>query len=104
MIRQSPPESLVTPWVSLGKPGKCRAKYRCTQDRDHLVGEHEFFLDDGVHVASVLSSGSMMNCSAQPRPSRVLSLTHGSTSHAGGSARQTESTPASLCPVYWPIR
>lgn len=34
------------------------------------------FIDDGVHVASVLSYGAMVNCYAQPRPSRLLRLTH----------------------------
>src|SRR3979490_1242571 len=29
-----------------------------------------------MHVASVLSFGAMVNCYAQPRPSRVLCLTH----------------------------
>ncbi|KZB79219.1 oxygenase MpaB family protein [Amycolatopsis regifaucium] len=45
-------------------------------DLDRVAGTYEFFVDDGVHVASVLSFGAMVNCYAQPRPSRVLSLTH----------------------------
>jgi hypothetical protein len=31
----------------------------------HAVEEYEFFVDDGVHVASVLSFGAMVNCYAQ---------------------------------------
>src|SRR5947209_3226601 len=45
-------------------------------DLDRVASAYEFFVDDGVHVASVLSFGGMVNCYAQPRPSRVLSLTH----------------------------
>src|SRR4051812_2318049 len=45
-------------------------------DLDRVASAYEFFVDDGVHVASVLSFGAMVNCYAQPRPSRVLSLTH----------------------------
>lgn len=45
-------------------------------DLDRVAGAYEFFVDDGVHVASVLSFGAMVNCYAQPRPSRVLALTH----------------------------
>jgi hypothetical protein len=45
-------------------------------DLDRVAGAYGFFVDDGVHVASVLSFGAMVNCYAQPRPSRVLSLTH----------------------------
>src|SRR3954463_7471836 len=45
-------------------------------DLDRIARAYEFFVDDGVHVASVLSFGAMVNCYAQPRPSRVLSLTH----------------------------
>lgn len=45
-------------------------------DLDRVAEAHEFFVDDGVHVASVLSFGAMVNCYAQPRPSRVLALTH----------------------------
>jgi ER-bound oxygenase mpaB/B'/Rubber oxygenase, catalytic domain len=45
-------------------------------DLDRVAQAYEFFVDDGVHVASVLSFGAMVNCYAQPRPSRVLSLTH----------------------------
>lgn len=46
-------------------------------DLDRVERAYEFFVDDGVHVAAVLSFGAMVNCYAQPRPSRVLSLTHG---------------------------
>ena len=45
-------------------------------DKERIARAHEFFLDDGMHVASVLSFGAMVNCYAQPRPSRVLGLTH----------------------------
>ncbi|KDN17750.1 oxygenase MpaB family protein [Amycolatopsis rifamycinica] len=45
-------------------------------DLNRVAAAYEFFVDDGVHVASVLSFGAMVNCYAQPRPSRVLSLTH----------------------------
>ncbi|MEV7092972.1 oxygenase MpaB family protein [Amycolatopsis sp. NPDC051045] len=45
-------------------------------DLHRVADAYEFFVDDGVHVASVLSFGAMVNCYAQPRPSRVLSLTH----------------------------
>ncbi|ASO21239.1 hypothetical protein FHR81_002208 [Actinoalloteichus hoggarensis] len=45
-------------------------------DLDRVAGAYDFFIDDGVHVASVLSFGAMVNCYAQPRPSRVLALTH----------------------------
>lgn len=45
-------------------------------DVGRVASAHEFFLDDGMHVASVLSFGAMVNCYAQPRPSRVLCLTH----------------------------
>ena len=46
-------------------------------DLDRVGRAYEFFVDDGVHVAAVLSFGAMVNCYAQPRPSRVLALTHG---------------------------
>jgi hypothetical protein len=45
-------------------------------DLERVADAYEFFVDDGVHVASVLSFAAMVNCYAQPRPSRVLSLTH----------------------------
>lgn len=45
-------------------------------DEERVARAHEFFIDDGVHVASVLSFGAMVHCYAQPRPSRVLTLTH----------------------------
>ncbi len=45
-------------------------------DLERVAGAYEFFVDDGVYVASALSFGAMVNCYAQPRPSRVLSLTH----------------------------
>ncbi|MEU4770292.1 oxygenase MpaB family protein [Actinosynnema sp. NPDC023794] len=38
---------------------------------------YEFFVDDGVHVASVLTFGAMVNCYAHARASRALTLTHG---------------------------
>ena len=40
-------------------------------DLQRVARAHEFFLDDGMHVASVLSFGAMVNCYAQPRPSRT---------------------------------
>lgn len=46
-------------------------------DVGRIAAAHEFFVDDGVHVASVLTFGAMVNCYAQPRASRVLTLTHG---------------------------
>ncbi len=46
-------------------------------DLDRVARAYEFFVDDGVHVAAVLSFAAMVNCYAQPRPSRVLALTHG---------------------------
>lgn len=46
-------------------------------DLDRVARTYEFFVDDGVHVAAVLTFGAMVNCYAQPRPSRVLALTHG---------------------------
>ncbi|HEX3784960.1 MAG TPA: oxygenase MpaB family protein [Pseudonocardiaceae bacterium] len=46
-------------------------------DPDRIARAREFFIDDGVDVASVLSYGAMVNCYAQPRSSRVLRLTHG---------------------------
>jgi hypothetical protein len=45
-------------------------------DLDRVARTYEFFVDDGVHVASVLSFAAMVNCYAQPRPSRLLALTH----------------------------
>jgi hypothetical protein len=45
-------------------------------DLDRVARAYDFFVDDGVHVASVLSFGAMVSCYAQPRPSRVLALTH----------------------------
>lgn len=45
-------------------------------DLDRVARAYEFFVDDGVHVASVLSFAAMVNCYAQPRPSRILALTH----------------------------
>lgn len=45
-------------------------------DLSRVARAQDFFVDDGVHVASVLSFGAMVNCYAQPRPSRVLGLTH----------------------------
>src|SRR3712207_2477865 len=46
-------------------------------DPDRVARAYEFFVDDGVHVASVLTFGAMVNCYAQPRASRALTLTHG---------------------------
>ncbi|MFD7655985.1 oxygenase MpaB family protein [Actinosynnema sp. NPDC059797] len=46
-------------------------------DPERLARAYEFFVDDGVHVASVLTFGAMVNCYAQPRASRALTLTHG---------------------------
>jgi hypothetical protein len=46
-------------------------------DPDRVARAYDFFVDDGVHVASVLTFGAMVNCYAQPRPARVLTLTHG---------------------------
>ncbi|GAA3463782.1 oxygenase MpaB family protein [Saccharothrix longispora] len=46
-------------------------------DLDRIARAYDFFVDDGVHVASVLTFGAMVNCYAQPRASRVLTLTHG---------------------------
>jgi hypothetical protein len=45
-------------------------------DLSRVARAQDFFVDDGMHVASVLSFGAMVNCYAQPRPSRVLCLTH----------------------------
>lgn len=45
-------------------------------DLDRIADAYEFFVDDGVHVASVLSFGAMVSCYAQPRTSRLLTLTH----------------------------
>ncbi len=46
-------------------------------DPDRVARAYEFFVDDGVHVASVLTFGAMVNCYAHARASRVLTLTHG---------------------------
>ena len=46
-------------------------------DPDRVARAYDFFIDDGVHVASVLTFGAMVNCYAQPRVSRALPLTHG---------------------------
>ncbi|MEV7521501.1 oxygenase MpaB family protein [Streptomyces sp. NPDC091371] len=45
-------------------------------DPERIAGAHAFFVDDGVHVASVLSYGAMVDCYAAPVPSRLLDLTH----------------------------
>ncbi|MGW4115110.1 oxygenase MpaB family protein [Actinosynnema sp. NPDC004786] len=45
-------------------------------DPDRVARAYDFFVDDGVHVASVLTFGAMVNCYAQPRASRALTLTH----------------------------
>ena len=44
---------------------------------DRVARAYEFFIDDGVHVASVLTFGAMVNCYAHARASRALTLTHG---------------------------
>ncbi|MEU4744767.1 oxygenase MpaB family protein [Actinosynnema sp. NPDC023658] len=46
-------------------------------DPDRVARAYEFFVDDGVHVASVLTFGAMVNCYAHARASRALTLTHG---------------------------
>ncbi|RKT54621.1 oxygenase MpaB family protein [Saccharothrix australiensis] len=46
-------------------------------DLDRVARAYEFFVDDGVHVASVLTFGAMVNCYAHARASRALTLTHG---------------------------
>lgn len=45
-------------------------------DLSRVARAQDFFVDDGVHVAAVLSFGAMVNCYAQQRPSRLLGLTH----------------------------
>lgn len=45
-------------------------------DHERVARAYDFFVDDGVHVASVLTFGAMVNCYAQPRGSRALALTH----------------------------
>lgn len=45
-------------------------------DAGRIASAYDFFVDDGLHVASVLSYGAMVNCYAAPVPSRVLDLTH----------------------------
>ena len=35
-------------------------------DLDRVARAYEFFVDDGVHVAAVLSFAAMVNCYAQP--------------------------------------
>lgn len=44
---------------------------------DRVARAYEFFVDDGMHVASVLTFGAMVNCYAHARASRALTLTHG---------------------------
>jgi hypothetical protein len=46
-------------------------------DPDRVARAYDFFVDDGVHVASVLTFGAMVNCYAHARASRALTLTHG---------------------------
>ncbi|GGP75554.1 oxygenase MpaB family protein [Saccharothrix coeruleofusca] len=46
-------------------------------DHDRVARAYEFFVDDGVHVASVLTFGAMVNCYAHARGARALCLTHG---------------------------
>ncbi|MFL6122240.1 oxygenase MpaB family protein [Actinophytocola sp.] len=64
------PESVRAYLVATGKPPEWA-------DLDRVARAYEFFVDDGVHVAAVLSFAAMVNCYAQPRPSRVLAMTHG---------------------------
>ncbi|WP_235926726.1 oxygenase MpaB family protein [Actinokineospora pegani] len=45
-------------------------------DPERVAGAREFFVDDGAHVASVLSYGSMVECYAQVVPAKVLTATH----------------------------
>ncbi|WP_371782665.1 oxygenase MpaB family protein [Streptosporangium subroseum] len=45
-------------------------------DASRIAGAHDFFVDDGMHVAIVLAYGAMVSCYAAPAPSRVLSITH----------------------------
>ena len=45
-------------------------------DADRVAGAREFFVDDGAHVASVLSYGAMVECYAQEVPAKVLTATH----------------------------
>jgi hypothetical protein len=45
-------------------------------DTGRIARAYSFFVDDGVDVASVLSFGAMVHCYAEPRPSRLLNLTH----------------------------
>jgi hypothetical protein len=68
-IPESLPESVRTYLVATDNPPGWA-------DLDRVASAYGFFVDDGVHVASVLSFGAMVNCYAQPRPSRVLALTH----------------------------
>ncbi|MGM1063974.1 oxygenase MpaB family protein [Saccharothrix sp. Mg75] len=46
-------------------------------DPERVARAYDFFVDDGVHVASVLTFGAMVNCYAHARTSRVLTRTHG---------------------------
>ncbi|MEU7482242.1 oxygenase MpaB family protein [Lentzea sp. NPDC042327] len=46
-------------------------------EADRVARAYDFFVDDGVHVASVLTFGAMVNCYAHARASRALTLTHG---------------------------
>lgn len=46
-------------------------------EADRVARAYDFFIDDGVHVASVLTFGAMVNCYAHARASRALTLTHG---------------------------
>lgn len=45
-------------------------------DQGRIARAYDFFVDDGVDVASVLSFGAMVHCYADPRGSRVLNMTH----------------------------
>ncbi|WP_033433584.1 oxygenase MpaB family protein [Saccharothrix syringae] len=44
---------------------------------DRIARAYDFFVDDGMHVASVLTFGAMINCYAHARGARALTLTHG---------------------------
>lgn len=45
-------------------------------DAERIAGAWDFFVDDGAHVASVLSYGAMVECYAQEIPAKVLTATH----------------------------
>ncbi|WP_433247186.1 oxygenase MpaB family protein [Streptosporangium sp. CA-135522] len=45
-------------------------------DASRIANAHDFFVDDGMHVATVLCYGAMASCYAARVPSRVLDITH----------------------------